>query len=294
MGMTRIAGLLGALILALVPALARAEPPIWVARSPTASVTLFGSVHLLAESAHWKTTALEAAIHNADAVWFEIPIDPATQASAGAVAMRRGLLPAGQTLEALLPAATITRLHRIETEEGVSPVVINRLQPWLAETLISVTYYQKRGADASDGVEMQVAQDLPAATERHAFETVEQQIGFFADASITDQIQSLGETLREIEEEPDSFDKIVAAWLAGDERGLVKEAIDPMKKDAPGAYKTLVVERNCRFADEISHLLEGRQRILVVVGAGHLVGPDGVPALLRARGVKVERMGAEK
>ena len=291
--MTRLAGFLGALVLALAPAAARADPPIWVAKSPMASVTLFGSVHLLAESAQWKTPGLEAAIRNADAVWFEIPIDPATQASAGAVAMRRGMLATGQTLEALLPAATVVRLHRVEAEESVSPAVINRLQPWLAETLISVTYYQQRGADTSDGVEMQVAKDIPVAAERHAFETVEQQIGFFADASLKDQADSLSETLREIEEEPDSFDKIVAAWLAGDERGLVKEAIDPMKKDAPGAYRTLVVERNRHFADEIVHLLQGRQRILVVVGAGHLVGPDGVPALLRARGVRVERTDAE-
>lgn len=295
--MTRLAGLGGALALsftAIASGGARAEPPIWVAKSPTASVTLFGSVHLLADSAQWKTPGLEAAIKSADAVWFEIPIDPATQASAGAVAMRRGLLPEGQTLETLLPPATVVRLHRVENEEGLSPAVISRFEPWLAETLISVTYYQKRGADASDGVEMQVAKDIPATAERRAFETVEQQIGFFADAPIKDQADSLGETLREIEEEPDSFDKIVAAWLAGDEKGLVKEAIDPMKKDAPGAYRTLVVERNRHFADEIVHLLQGRQRILVVVGAGHLVGPDGVPALLRARGVKVERVNAER
>jgi uncharacterized protein YbaP (TraB family) len=287
--MNRIAGMLGALTLALVPAMGRAAPPMWVARSPTASVTLFGSVHLLTDSAQWKTPELEDAIQHADAVWFEIPIDPATQASAGAVAMRRGLLPAGHSLETLLPPAVVVRLHRVETEEGLSPQTINRLQPWLAETLISVTYYQRRGASSSDGVEMQVAKELPPTAERRAFETVEQQIGFFADASLKDQTDSLGETLREIEEEPDSFDKIVSAWLAGDERGLVREAIAPMKKDAPGAYKTLVVERNRHFADQIVHLLDGRQRILVVVGAGHLVGPDGVPALLKARGVQVER-----
>ena len=291
--MTRIAGWIGSLALALVPAMAWADPPIWVAKSATASVTLFGSVHLLAQGARWETPALDAAIKSADAVWFEIPIDPATQASAGAAAMRRGLLPTGQTLETLLPAATVVRLHRVEAEEGIAPAVINRLQPWLAETLISVTYYQKRGADSSDGVEMQVAQQLPAAAERHAFETVEQQIGFFADASIKDQADSLSETLREIEEEPDSFDKIVGAWLAGDEKGLVREAIDPMKKDAPGAYRTLVVERNRHFADQIVHLLEGHQRILVIVGAGHLVGPDGVPTLLRTRGVGVERLDVE-
>ncbi len=285
--------LLGALLVALAPATARADPPIWTVRSATASVTLFGSVHLLAQSAKWKTPALESALKHADAVWFEIPVDAATQASAGAVAMRRGLLTTGQSLDALLTPAARTRLHRVEAAEGLSPAVIDRFQPWLAATLISVTYYQKRGADAGDGVEMQVSAEVPPTTERQAFETVEQQIGFFADASLKDQTASLAETLREIEEEPDSFDKIVAAWLRGDEKAVVEEAIEPMNKDAPGAYRTLVADRNRHFADQIVHLLGGKKRIVVVVGVGHLVGPEGVPALLRARGVKVERAGTE-
>jgi len=34
--------------------------------------------------------------------------------------------------------------------------------------------------------------------------------------------------------------------------------------------------------------LEGQGEAVMVVGVGHLVGPDSVPALLRARGIPVE------
>jgi uncharacterized protein YbaP (TraB family) len=62
----------------------------------------------------------------------------------------------------------------------------------------------------------------------------------------------------------------------------------PMMKQAPGVYKSLVVDRNHRWAETIAERLQGSGEAVVIVGAGHLVGPDGVPALLRARGFKVE------
>jgi uncharacterized protein YbaP (TraB family) len=64
--------------------------------------------------------------------------------------------------------------------------------------------------------------------------------------------------------------------------------VEKLRREAPGAYRTLVVERNRRWADRIAQLLRDDKRIFIVVGVGHLVGPDSVPALLRARGIRVE------
>ncbi len=64
--------------------------------------------------------------------------------------------------------------------------------------------------------------------------------------------------------------------------------MEKLKIDTPGVYRTLVVDRNRRWADQIQQLLGDDKRIFIVVGVGHLVGPDSVPALLRARGIKVE------
>ena len=64
--------------------------------------------------------------------------------------------------------------------------------------------------------------------------------------------------------------------------------IAPMRKEDEALYRRVLVERNRRFADRIEQMAKGDRRIFVVVGVGHLVGPDGVPALLRRDGFKVE------
>ncbi len=61
-----------------------------------------------------------------------------------------------------------------------------------------------------------------------------------------------------------------------------------MMRDTPGIYRTLVVARNQRWVDAITERLHGRGEAVVVVGVGHLIGPDSVPSLLRARGVRVD------
>ena len=62
----------------------------------------------------------------------------------------------------------------------------------------------------------------------------------------------------------------------------------PTKRDTPGVYQRLLVARNRRFAARIEAMLQGSGRAFVVVGVGHLVGPDSVPALLRRDGVAVD------
>jgi len=198
------------------------------------------------------------------------------------------MLPTGQTLTAMLNPQQRTELAHLEGLEGLNPGVVDRMEPWLADTTLSIVYFQKRGADASLGVEEQIASGLPASKPRGAFETAEQQIGFFADLPVADQIQSLDETLTEIDADPGVFDRLAAAWARGDVRAVNKEAVQKLKDEAPGIYQKLVVDRNHRWADRIAQLLEGDQRIFIIVGVGHLVGPDSVPALLRARGLKVE------
>ena len=267
---------------------AKAAPPIWHVHGPHAEITLFGSVHLLSRDTSWRTPAFDADLAHADAVWFEIPFDAASQAAAGQAALKRGLLPTGETLSPLLTPTDRLALAHLETVEGLAPAAVDRMQPWLADTTLSIVYFEKRGADASLGVEEQIAAGLPATMERGAFETAEQQIGFFADMPRKDQIESLHETLKEIDKDPGEFERLASAWARGDVRVIDHEAVEKLKVETPGVYQTLVVDRNRRWAERIQQLLQENKRIFIIVGVGHLVGPDSVPALLRARGIGVE------
>ena len=172
--------------------------------------------------------------------------------------------------------------------EGLAPAVLERMRPWLAELELTIVFYQKRGYREDLGVESQINAAAPPAAGRGAFETLGEQVALFADDPVPEQIASLKETLDEIDTDPTVFDRAADAWRRGDVKGVEREVIAPMRKEDEALYRRVLVDRNRRFAARIERLAQGHQRIFVVVGVGHLVGPDGVPSLLRKDGLKVQ------
>jgi uncharacterized protein YbaP (TraB family) len=61
-------------------------------------------------------------------------------------------------------------------------------------------------------------------------------------------------------------------------------------KQEPRLYQRLLVERNRAWLTKIEALFDRQGRAFVVVGAAHLVGPDGLLAMLTAKGFTVQQM----
>lgn len=283
----RHAAPLAALFLLITALPAAAEPPVWTVRDADSTIVLFGSVHVLPADLDWRPDTLDAALATADDLWFETPVDAAGEAEAGAAAQARGFLPAGQSLSALLSPEGRARLDRVCGRLGISPAGVERLRPWYADVTLGVVALMRQGATVSSGVERTLAEAAPGA-ERRAFETATEQIGFFADAPLADQLASLEDTLRQIDEDPAYYDRLIDAWARGDIRAIQDLGLTPMKQVSVWLYDRLIVQRNRRWAETIAERMEGSGETVIVVGVGHLVGPDSVPALLRARGFTVE------
>src|SRR3954471_1064547 len=81
---------------------ARAEPPVWVIRDKDSTIVLFGSVHVLPRGEDWRPAALKSAIARADDIWFEVPFDTASRTADAQRLAQRGMLPAGQSLTAMM------------------------------------------------------------------------------------------------------------------------------------------------------------------------------------------------
>jgi uncharacterized protein YbaP (TraB family) len=60
-------------------------------------------------------------------------------------------------------------------------------------------------------------------------------------------------------------------------------------KEYPAVYQRIVVERNRRWLPEIEKLIHDGSGAMLVVGAAHLVGQDGVIEMLKAKGYRVEQ-----
>lgn len=271
-----------------LPRAAFAEPPMWVVKDRDSQIVLFGSVHLLPPGLKWEPPALRRAIARADDIWFELPMDAATEADTTKLAAQLGVLPPDQSLFRLLPPADAARLARVAQVYDLSPGLLDRLKPWLAEVALGDASYKKAGADMAFGPEHVIAAQAPPSAERRAFETPAEQLDIFNDTALPDQVASLDETLKELEEEPDEYDQLLRAWMSGDVAKLDREALQPLRKVSPDLYRRLVIDRNARWIKILRARLAGKGRTVVVVGVGHLVGPGGLPARLRALGYSVQ------
>lgn len=103
---------------------ASSKPPVWTVTHGRATVVIFGSIHLLPPGLDWQPAELTAALAGADAVYFELPLNQATDAEAIRLRAGRGLLPLNDSLSAHLPPSVDAKLRRVAAGLGVS------LQAW--------------------------------------------------------------------------------------------------------------------------------------------------------------------
>jgi uncharacterized protein YbaP (TraB family) len=290
----RLLALFATLGLLLLAVPAWAKPPVWVLHGRGATVTLFGSVHVLPQGVDWEPTALKSALVDADELWFETPIDPASLLDASRQALAKGMLPEGEHLSTLLSDDGNVRLKAAAEAYHLPLAQLDRLRPWLAELTVGAAAYAKDGATADQGVERQLAQAAPTAR-RRAFETVAQQIAMFSGTPVGVQVDSLQDTLKDLVDDPDQSRRLIAAWLAGDLKAIDREGVEALRRSSPTMFKVLLTNRNAAWEKVLLQRLQARPahgkrpvRMVVVVGVGHLAGAGGLPQMLRKRGVRVD------
>lgn len=264
-------------------------PALWRVSDADSEIWLLGTVHVLPPDLRWKTPAIEAAFARADTIWLETPLDAAASARIAALVARDGANPPGVTLSAQLAPEDRGRLSRVARALGVPVASLEPSRPWLAALQLSLAQLAKAGHSADAGVEQVLEADAAAQGKARAYlETAEQQMAVFSTLSQAAQVQFLRATLRQIEEEDGAVAEIDRAWANGDMAAFERLAAPMLAEAGPETAQALIHARNARWAGQIETMLAGEGRAFVAVGAAHMVGAQGLPALLRGRGHPVE------
>jgi len=127
-----------------------------------------------------------------------------------------------------------------------------------------------------------------AGKNRRYLETPESQIRTLADLPVAAQVRFLTSTVQEIADGAAKVDEMDAAWAAGDSKKLEQLLTKDISDAGPDVYAAVLTRRNAHWTGQIDEMMRGKGKIFIAVGAAHLVGKDGVPAMLRARGYVVE------
>lgn len=266
-------------------------PALWVVRDADSTIYLFGTVHLMRPEVQWRTPAFEAALAASDAVYFEIKeVDPESAANMQPLLMKYGLAPAGEGLSTVMNEADMARIDAVAASLGAPQGAFEPMRPWLAAMQVTVAGIMKAGYSPTSGVDPLIkAQAVAAGKPIHALETVEQQLGFFADLPMDVQADFLRQSLADFDVGAAKLDSIVEAWATGDAARLETEIVDEFKK-WPAVYDAILVRRNADWARQIKTMLDGSGTVFIAVGGGHLVGEDSVQAALAREGVTAERL----
>ena len=262
----------------------------WRATGKGGTIYLMGSIHMMSESFYPLNPALEGAFKDSDLLVEEVDmaemLDPTAQMSV----LTRGMLPANQSLDKLLSPATLALVQKATGDLGGAGGPLMRFKPWMLAIALQGMELQKAGFDPSLGLDQHFYEQAKhGAKTVQGLETVEFQISRFDDMTMEQQDRMLAETLKELATETATVGKLGEAWKTGDVAAIERIALADLKSD-PVMYQRLLVERNKNWLPKIEALFARRGRALVVVGAAHLVGPDGLIAMLKAKGYTVEQL----
>lgn len=280
-----------ALAFALVagtPALA--DPALWVAKSATATVYLFGTVHVLPQGAKWHYPTLDKALADSGTLYVEEDDDDP-------VGMQMLVLQYGMDPQHPL-SKQLDDTDRLRLDAAAKAIALpggaatlNAMKPWLAALTITVAPIVKAGYDPKSGADKQLQRAFKADGKTvDAFETAEQQIRYFANLPAALQRDLLRNVLDDYAKGPEQIEALVHAWQAGDVDAIASNVNGSMREQYPDLYQVLLVDRNRDFATHVETLLKGAGTIFVAIGAGHLAGPDSVQAQLAKLGTKTERV----
>jgi uncharacterized protein YbaP (TraB family) len=268
------------------------DPALYVVRDADSTMYLYGTVHVRQAGTDWGDADVREALASADEVWTEIEISPEADARAQGVAQRLATAPPDRPLSSWLSAEENARLDALVQRLGIQRALIEDKQPWYAGLMLSLIPIMQAGYDPSSGVDRAVDAfaESNGKTMRF-FETTEEQLSFIANLDAETQREMLLEALDEAGEGPAQIRDMTRAWERGDLDYLEGVVVNDTRDQYPDVYEALFLRRNNAWMDVLTREMEGSGVDFVAVGAGHLLGDDGLIAQMRARGYTVERVG---
>lgn len=278
------------LLLATVPAHAEDKHFLWRVSKGGNSLYIAGSVHVLRPSDYPLPAVMEQAFSGSAGLVEEINLADMDAESIQMDMLKAGSYQDGRSLKGVLPADEYQKVAKRAGEEGLDMDMLDGLKPWLVSLTLLDNQLAKSGYAAEDGADMHFAGEATAQQKPViGLEQPDFQVGLLAGLSDKDQQVLLQQALDESAGFDVEMKQLLAAWHNGDTAALQQELTKEFG-GYPEVYQAMLVARNQAWMPKLEALLASGKQYFVVVGALHLVGPDGVLARFEKDGYKVEQL----
>ena len=264
---------------------------MWKLQGQNNRIFLLGSVHLLRQSDYPLPSVINDAYDQAETLIMEVDMDDdADPLQMQELILEYAMITDGDTLTDKIGAQAYAKAAALADQLELPLAMLESSQPWFAAMTVEILLLTRIGFDPSNGVESHfMSKAQTDGKEILGLETARQQIELMAGLSPAAQRDMLLQVLAEGVEMQQSMDDVMTAWRHGDTRYMRDSMLSGMQESRE-LYQTLVADRNNDWVKQINALLVDDVDYLIIVGALHLIGPDGVPEKLKNHGVPVEQM----
>ena len=279
--------LAGLALLASCSKPAEVRPALWLVEGPGGQKAwLFGTIHALPQPVDWHSAKIDAALAQSDRLVLEvakIEDDAATAQAFAALATSPGLPPLAQRV----PGDLQDELDAALKQDGFDPDALDRYESWAAALMLQNAAMAAGQSNSANGIDRALLRGYTKPVEE--FEGAAAQLAIFDQLPEPAQRALLAAALTRSGEELASMRKLEQAWAHGD-IALVDAETNAEFLHDPQLREALLVRRNHAWSARLRADLARGAHPFVAVGLAHLVGKDGLPALLTAQGYKVTRL----
>jgi hypothetical protein len=262
---------------------------LWSIETDKGTIYFLGSIHILKPESYPLPEAVEKIYECCKTLVFETDLDGMNDPESQTRMMKLGLYPAGQKLSQNISRHTYTLLKKRLSASGLSITQFEQFKPWFAAMTLTALELQRLGFYPDLGIDRYFFNRAKRDNKNMVFlETNEFQLNLMANLSKRQQELFLGEVLEELEIIETMASDMLSAWRTGNVNAMysiIKMSFD----EYPEIYNRFFVHRNKRWIHKIERLIKQNGDVLVIVGAGHLVGKDNIIDLLRKKGYKVKQ-----
>lgn len=289
---------LDALFIADVPVVPPPVPLLWQVRGEHGTLFLLGSFHFLKPTDYPLSSDIDQALARAGDVVFELAPGEMASPVLATQMMQAGLRSDGSQLDDELPPETVaalagwvqTNLSTLQTL-GMSAQTLQMFEPWFASLVLTTTELGRYGLNPALGLDANLGRQATDAGKPTAgLESANQQIDFLDGMGRPEQVQMLQDALAQTDAGQVQVEMLHTAWRTGDADALWHQMAVDMRARFPTLYARINTERNDAWLPKLEQMLQETGDTLVVVGALHLLGEDGVVDKLAAKGYTVERV----
>ena len=263
---------------------------LWKVESKENRVYLLGSIHMLKKENYPLKKSIEDVFDDVQKLVFEIHLDSVESLSTQMMIFSKGMYQDDNTLRKTLGDTTYYSVKEKANDLGLNGEQMNKFKPWFLALTVMALKIQKLGFDPRYGIDKYFFEKAKQAEKKIAgLETVEYQINLFDALSMMNQEDLILQTFSEIDVLDEEIDKLVTAWTGGHLDEL-EEMVLKSFREYPEIYRQFIYQRNMNWLPKIELFLKQKKNVLVIVGAGHLLGDDGLLQLLQNRGYSIEQL----